>query len=82
MALPSFDQSARGLGVDPGFVGNHLGLDVGGWEVELDGDEPLTGRLLDVLQDALVAGIVGDHQLKPGRRSKVVPSRSTGSSRR
>ena len=66
--LADLDEHLGGLEVDAGFVGDHLGLDVGGVEVELDGHETLTGRLLQVLENALVAGVVGDHQLEPGRR--------------
>jgi hypothetical protein len=58
----------RCLVVDFGFVGDHVRLDLGGWEIECERDEALTGRLLEVLQDALVAGVVGNHQLEPGRR--------------
>ena len=68
MALPSVTRARAVSASTPGFVSNHFRLGIGGREVEFDGDESLTGRFLDVLQDALVAGVVGDHQLKARRR--------------
>ena len=64
---PTFTSACGGVDVDARFVGHDLGLDVGRGEVELDGHEPLPGRVLQVLEDALVAGVVGDHQLEPRR---------------
>src|SRR5438128_1941461 len=37
-------------------------FDVQRGEPQLDGDHPLTGRHLQVLEDALVPGIVGNHE--------------------
>ena len=36
--------------------------------VEVDGDEALAGRVLQVLEHALVAGVVGDHEQEVGMR--------------
>ena len=58
----------RGVGVDAALVADDLGLAVARRVVELERDEALAGRVLQVLQDALVAGVVGDHEQEVGVR--------------
>src|SRR5581483_2765181 len=62
--LADGDESGGGVGVDAGLVGHDPGLDLGRGEAELDGHEPLPGRVFQVLEDALVAGVVGDDELE------------------
>ena len=45
-----------------GLVGDDLRLLAAGRVVELDGDEALAGAVLEVLEGALVAGVVGDDE--------------------
>ena len=60
-----------GCGVCPAcLAGDDLHFGILPGKAEGDRDEPLPGRLLQALQDALVAGVVGDHELKARRRSK------------
>ena len=35
------------------------------WEAELDGHHPLTRRVLEILEHALVSGVVGHHETEP-----------------
>ncbi len=68
MALPSLTSALAVSTFYPRLVGDDLGLGLAGREVEFDGDEALAGGLLDVLQDTLVARVVGDDELKARRR--------------
>src|SRR6266542_3523548 len=52
--------------VDAGLVQDDLLLDVGGWEAQLDRHHALAGRVLEVLEHALVAGVVGHDQAEAG----------------
>ena len=54
--------------VDAALVRDDLRLLVARRVVELDGHEALAGRVLQVLQHALVAGVVGDHEQEVGVR--------------
>jgi hypothetical protein len=47
-------------------VGDDLGLDIGGRVVEVQGAETLFGRRLQILDQALVAGVVRDDDLEIG----------------
>ena len=57
-------QGARRRDVNSCFVRDHLDLGFDGREAEFDCDEALPGRLLHILQDALIPRVVGHHQLK------------------
>ena len=48
-------------------MGHNLGLSLLRWIAELDGDKPLARAVFEVLQRALVAGVVGHHQQEPVR---------------
>ena len=49
-----------------GLVRDDLGLDGGGRIAEVDRAEALLGRFLQILENALVAGVVGDDELEIG----------------
>jgi hypothetical protein len=49
-------------------VRDDLLLQLGGGETELDGHHPLPRRILQILQHALIPGVVGHHQAEAGRR--------------
>jgi hypothetical protein len=57
-------------------------LELGRREVELERDEALARADLEVLEDVLVARVVGDDELKPGGASMSSPVLSTGNTRR
>ncbi len=83
IAWPSRTRLGGALVVDACLVDEDLLLHIRCGETEVDGDHPLTCGVLEVLQHALVAGVVGHHQRqKPGAASSVTPSRSMGSCRR
>ena len=67
MTWPSWTSCAAIVVIDTGLVRDDLLLDVGGREVELDGDHALAGRVLEVLEDALVSGVVRDDQAEARR---------------
>ena len=60
-------QLRRPVVVDAGLVGDDLLFDICGREAELDGDHALARRVLEVLEHALVPGVVGHDQAEPGR---------------
>ena len=72
MACAELHELRRSVRVDAGLVGDDLLLDVGRREVELDGDHALAGRVLQVLEHALVAGVVRHDQaeLRARRRAR------------
>ena len=45
-------------------MGDNLGLEIGRRIAEIDGAEPLLGRLLQVLEDALISRVIGNDELK------------------
>ena len=55
-------QLGRCSGVHAGLVGDDFFLHTHGWKIELNGDHALPGRVLEVLQNALVSGVVGNHE--------------------
>src|SRR5688572_15146853 len=59
-------QLGRPVGGDAGLVGDDLLFDVRRREAELDRDHALARRVLEVLENALVAGVVGHDQAEPG----------------
>ena len=68
IAWPSCTSCAADVVVDARLVRDDLLLDVGRREVELDGDHALAGRVLEVLEHALVAGVVRHDEAEPRRR--------------
>ena len=52
------DQAHCDLWRDSGFMLHDLGLDITGRVAEIEGTESLLGRLLKILQNDLVAGVV------------------------
>src|SRR5260370_1392359 len=61
------DQLGRRLLGDAGLGGDDLLLDVRRREAELDSDHPLARGVLEVLEDALVAGVVRHDEAEAGR---------------
>ena len=68
-ALADRDQLVRHCAVDAGLVRDDFGLDGGGRIAEVHRAETLLGRFLEILENALVAGVVGDHELEIGMRA-------------
>ena len=69
--------------IDAAFVGDDPRLQVGRRVVELQGDEALPRARLQVLEHALVAGVVGDRPAgSPAARRSSSPRLSIGSTRR
>ena len=66
MAWPNRTSCAAICMVDPRLVGNDLLLDLGWRKIDLDRDHPLPRRILEVLQNALVARVVGDDEAETG----------------
>ncbi len=56
------------VGLDPTLVGDDPALEIGRREVEIERDEALPSARLQILEDVLVAGVVGDDHLESGRR--------------
>ena len=68
------DQLVRHRDVDAGLVRNDFGLDGGGRIAEVHRAEALLGRFLEILENALVAGVVGDDELEVGMRAHELPA--------
>jgi hypothetical protein len=60
-----FRKLVGNISIDAGFVSNDFGLDVVRRIIKFDGYETLPSAVLQVLQRALVAGVVGEHQQEP-----------------
>ena len=78
IAWASCTSRAAVLVIDAGLVAHDLLLDVGRREVELDRDHPLTSRVLQVLEHALVAGVVrhDEAEVRARRRARRRAGRS------
>ena len=66
-------EAVRGFVVHPGLVGDDRGFHVPLRVVEVEAHEALPRARLQVLQDALVAGVVGDHQQEVGMGGEQFP---------
>ena len=71
--MGDFDQFCRNFTVDRSFRGNDAGFQRCLRVVELEGGEALLGRLLEILHQALVAGVVGDDELEVWMRLDQLP---------
>ena len=67
-ALPEPDESIGGGLMDAAFVCNNGRFDLRWRKIEIKRDETLPSAGLEILDRVLIAGIVGDHDLKSRRR--------------
>ena len=60
--LADTSEAKRGVLVDARLGGDDRGLSIDSGIVELEAHEPLPGRRLEIFEDALVTGVVRDHE--------------------
>ena len=61
-SLPELHELRGRVRIHPRFFGQDLLLDIRWGEVELDSYHSLAGRVFQVLEHALITGVVGDDQ--------------------